>query len=207
MTSAPTTPSTSWPAWMIAGLVIAVAGTSFGVSRGLIASAQEEGRPKVDSLLAVERQAKDAADAKERVNARRDLLTTIEAALVKRPLDSTLVLNAANASYDIGDFERAVTYYRRFITSIDSTNEEVRIDYGYALFASGEQEAGIDVVRRVIARNGRNQIALLNLGVMYANLKRLDEAIPLLERCIAVDPASSVSERAAGILASIRSTT
>ncbi|MBK6292860.1 MAG: hypothetical protein IPF59_14130 [Ignavibacteria bacterium] len=71
-----------------------------------------------------------------------DLLTTLEDSLQRRPLNSMLLISSANISYDLGQFDKAVTYYKRFLDNVEPSNAAIRIDYAYSLYQTGQRDEG-----------------------------------------------------------------
>lgn len=105
------------------------------------------------------------------------------------------VLELANLYYDLGRFRESVPLYRRYLDA-DPGQAEVRIDYAYALFASGEQEAGIAELRRVLERFPDHPIALFNLGVLFAQQGKLEQARQSFEELIRLHPLLPLSQQA-----------
>jgi cytochrome c-type biogenesis protein CcmH/NrfG len=182
-------------ALLLAILVIAVVGGgSFAYVRSRIASDIEQGRP-IAETRAAERDRRSASAEREKTLT--GLLRTLEDSLQTRPSDSMLVLSAANISYDLGKFDIAVRYYRRFLDSVDPGNKSVRIDYAYALYQTGRQDEGMEELAAVIRRDPSNQAALLNLAVMHAQAQRFEEALTWFRRCRDADSTSDLGKRAA----------
>jgi tetratricopeptide (TPR) repeat protein len=104
-------------------------------------------------------------------------------------------LELANLYYDLGRFAEAVPLYRRYLAA-DPGNAEVRIDYAYALFASGAEEVGIAELRSVLERFPDHPIALFNLGVLYAQRGQWEQARQSFTELIRLHPALPLAERA-----------
>ncbi len=182
-------------ALLLAVLAIAVVGGgSYAFVRYRIAEDIEKGRPIAETRTA-ERDRREASAQREKTLT--GLLTTLEDSLRTHPSDSMLMLSAANISYDLGKFDNAVRYYRRFLDSVDPTNRSVRIDYAYALYQTGRQDEGMKELAEVIRLDPSNQAALLNLAVMHAQAQRFDEALRWFRRCRDVDSTSDLGQRAA----------
>ena len=141
MTAEPGSGTSPWRWMTILGIVLSVSAKSFSVHRWIVNDAIEEGRP-----IATERTAQ--REAQEREAARTDTLTSLlgvlELRLQEKPLDSMLVISAANVAYDLGQFEQAETYYRRFIDSIDTDHPAAQIDLSYVVFRSGGRDVKPD---------------------------------------------------------------
>lgn len=192
-------------AWgLVASIIVVVGGGSWALSRMAISANIDAGREKA-LARAAERQEGDEASARQQKLT--SLLATIEDSLGTRPLDSMLVISAANIAYDLGQFVKASRLYRRFLDSIDASASTVRIDYAYALFQTGQQQQAITELEGVIRKEPKNQSALFNIAVMYAQLQRLEDAVTWFKRCQQADPQSPIGQRAALALEQLSKTT
>lgn len=178
----------------IAITIVGVVGMgSWALSRMAISANIDAGKEKA-LQKASQRHAEEESVARERKLT--SLLATIEDSLVARPLDSMLVVSAANISYDLGQFERASKYYRRFLDSIDPSALAVRVDYAYCLFQTGKQDNAIAELEAVIRKDPKNQSALFNIAVMYTQLRNTELAVTWFTRCQQADPSSEIGQRA-----------
>jgi cytochrome c-type biogenesis protein CcmH/NrfG len=92
---------------MLAAAIVLVVGLgSWGLSRMAISADIEAGR-ETALQRSSQRHAEEESVARERKLT--SLLATIEDSLAARPLDSMLVVSAANISYDLGQFDKAST--------------------------------------------------------------------------------------------------
>jgi tetratricopeptide (TPR) repeat protein len=181
-------------AWGLAiSIVVVVGGGSWALSRMAISTNIEAGKEEA-LKRADQRQAEEEGLARERKLSA--LLSTIEDSLVARPLDSMLVISAANIAYDLGQFDKASRFYRRFLDSISASVTSVRIDYSYALFQTGKQKEAIAELKLIIGKDPKNQSALFNIAVMYTQMQQFEEATSWFERCRTADPASPIGQRA-----------
>lgn len=183
---------------MLAVAIVAVVGMgSWGLSRMAISADVDAGREKA-LQRASQRHAEEESVARERRLT--TLLATIEDSLAARPLDSMLVVSAANISYDLGQFDKASRFYRRFLDAIDPSATAVRVDYAYCLFQTGKQSEAIAELEGVIQKEPKNQSALFNIAVMYTQLSRMDMATMWFKRCQQADPSSAIGQRASAAL-------
>lgn len=186
------------------------AGASYGIVRYRVAQDVEQGKGLAEERAAQKREQQLADSMQLRMEKRKrsltGLLRVVEDSLRARPLDSMLLISAGNISYDIGEFDKAVRFYRSFLASVDPTNINVRIDFAYALYASGKQTEGIDEMKRVISRAPTNQAALLNLAAMYGQMNQLDEAVEWFTKCREVNASTYYGKRASMALDEIRAT-
>lgn len=125
----------------------------------------------------------------------RTQLETLQRRLQQDSTDLGAVLELANFYYDLGRFADAVPLYQRYLRA-DPGQAEVRIDYAYALFASGAEEAGIAELRRVLERFPDHPIALFNLGVLLAQRGELEAARQSFRELIRLHPTLPISQRA-----------
>lgn len=178
----------------IAITIVGVVGLgSWTLSRMAISASIDAGKEKA-LQNASQRHSEEEAVARERKLT--SLLATIEDSLAARPLDSMLVVSAANISYDLGQFERASKYYRRFLDSIDPSATAVRVDYAYCLFQTGKQDNAVAELEAVIRKDPKNQSALFNIAVMYTQLRNTELAVTWFTRCQQADPSSEIGQRA-----------
>lgn len=118
-----------------------------------------------------------------------------------------MVVSAGNISYDLGKFDKAARYYEIFLGKIDPSNTAVRIDYAYALFQMGRQEDGMQVLKGIIAREPKNQSAMFNLAVMFAQRQDVEQAMRWFKECRQANPTSPIGERAALAMKQLETTT
>lgn len=201
------------PGSLAAAIIIAAgiaAGGSYAVVRYRVAQDVETGKELAEQRASQQREQQLADSLQVRMEQRKrslsGLLRVVEDSLRARPLDSMLLISAGNISYDIGEFDKAVRFYRSFLTSVDPSNTMVSIDYAYALYASGKQSEGIDEMKRVISRAPTNQAALLNLAAMYGQMNQLDEAVVWFTKCRDVNASTDYGKRASMALDEIRAT-
>ncbi len=185
-------------------IVVLVGGGSYAISRYLISENIEKGKGLAEQRAA-ERSRQQGATSRQTTLT--NLLTSLEDSLQTRPLDSMLVISAANISYDLEQFDKAARYYDRFLKEIDPSNAAIRIDYAYSLYKTGKQAEGKSVLEGIIKKDPRNQAAHLNLAVMFAQDRQFDEALKWFKRCRDIDPTSDLGKRAAMAIAQLESNT
>jgi len=69
-------------------------------------------------------------------------------------------------------------------------------DEGGRLFIEGRYEEAAAVFQKAIESNPMNAVAYGNLGHAYTRMGQLEKALPLLERCIQIDPRTEGADRA-----------
>jgi tetratricopeptide (TPR) repeat protein len=174
-------------AWgVFAGVVVLCAGISWGIRTAVRPAAV---RGHLEEALPPEK---------------RQRLEQLQQWVARDSNNFAAVLELANLYYDLGRFAEAVPLYRRYVAA-DPAAAEVRIDYASALFASGQEEAGIAELQRVLERFPDHPIALFNLGVFWAQQGKWEQARQMFERLIRLHPQLSLSERARQALRTIDS--
>ena len=195
---------------MIALLVIAgVGGASFGISRWLSARAVETGKTLIEERKKTQGPPTPAVDpeVEKRKAMLESMLKVVEQKLVERPADSMLLVSAGNMSYDLGLFEPAERYYKAFLDNVDPNNTRVRIDYAYVVFQNGRKDEGLAIMKKVIRQHPKDQTALYNLGVMFIQAKKTDEALKAMKACRDAAPDSELGKRAAMAVIQLETTT
>ena len=178
-------------------IVVGVAGLSFSIHRWIVSEGIEEGRSIAEERTA---QREQQASAAARIDTLTSLLGVLELRLADKPLDSMLVISAANVAYDLGRYELAETMYRRFIDSIDTQNTAARIDLAYVVFRGGRQDDGVDILKDVLKRDPSDQTAMFNMAYMLDQMGRTDEALKQMMACRDADPDSQLGQQAAAII-------
>lgn len=186
-----------WKLIAILSLVVVVAAASFSIHRWIVGQATEEGRPIAEQRATQRAEQQRQA---ERADTLTSLLTVLEQRLEERPLDSMLVISAANVAYDLGRYDLAERYYRRFIDSIDPANPAPRIDLAYVVFREGRENEALDLLHEVLRRFPTDQTAMFNMAYMMDQLGRTAEATTWMEQCRDANPTSPLGRQAAQIL-------
>jgi Tfp pilus assembly protein PilF len=109
----------------------------------------------------------------------------VELGLVKSVLYDALAFALENT----GNIEQARTYYEKAV-AVDPSDAEARNNLGSIYFNNGRREDGIREMSEAVRRNPYYLRAYLNLGNAYASQKRYNEAETVLQRALAIDPAS-----------------
>ena len=204
------TSGTSLKMWMLALVaVFGIAAATFSVHRYLVDKTIADAKPKteernreIEKSRNREKVAEDQLrQEKMRTDTLVELLGNIEKVLVDRPMDSLLVLRAANICYDLGQFEKAEKYYRRFIKDIDNSSVSARIDLAYVVFMAGRKDEGVTLLKDVLRRDPKNQMAMFNLAFMFDQLGDKEKAKEWIEKCAKVDSTSTLGRNAKRILA------
>jgi len=110
-----------------------------------------------------------------------------------------LLLRAANLYDDAKQYPIASQLYARYL-ELDSTNADARVDYAISLLNQGLQREGVSQMRRVVNEHPTHQKANLNLGILYAQIERWDEAKKLWQTARSLNPNTDAGKRAAELL-------
>ncbi|MGQ9804986.1 MAG: tetratricopeptide repeat protein [Chlorobiales bacterium] len=110
-----------------------------------------------------------------------------------------LLLRAANLYDDAKDHATASPLYARYL-ELDPKNADARVDYAISLLNQGLQREGVTEMRRVVDEYPTHQKAHLNLGILYAQIERWDDAKKLWQTARDLNPNNDVGKRAAELL-------
>jgi tetratricopeptide (TPR) repeat protein len=195
---------------VVVGVVVLVTGTSFGISRMFVNQAIDEGRPIAERRAEQRKLQAEAATQQEALSNRAaqlsGLLLEVEDKLEQSPLDSMLVVSAANLAYELQQYQKAEVYYKRFLDKIDPANSSVGIDYAFVVFQNGRPQDGLGILKQIIRREPGNQLALYNCAYLYMQLGDNAKAAEMLTACRNVNPATPTGQNAERALEQITAT-
>ncbi|HLP15421.1 MAG TPA: tetratricopeptide repeat protein [Bacteroidota bacterium] len=132
-------------------------------------------------------------------------LRSIEEFLASHPNDSQAQLTYANMLHDARQFPKAIAAYTKYLAT-DPNNADARVDMAICLFESGDSPTAIVELKKALERSPKHQPAMFNLGVVYLNQEKIQEANDWFSRCVAIDPGSPVGARAKQLLTQHSST-
>lgn len=110
-----------------------------------------------------------------------------------------LLLRAANLYDDAKDYATASPLYARYL-ELDPKNADARVDYAISLLNQGLQREGVTEMRRVVDEHPTHQKAHLNLGILYAQIERWDDAKKLWQTARDLNPNNDAGKRATELL-------
>ena len=113
--------------------------------------------------------------------------------------ETKLLLRAANLYDDAKEHATAAQLYARYL-ELDPKNPDARVDYAICLLNQGLQREGVTEMRRVVDEHPTHQKAHLNLGILYAQIERWDEAKKLWQTARNLNPNNDAGKRAAELL-------
>jgi tetratricopeptide (TPR) repeat protein len=103
------------------------------------------------------------------------------------PLDSPLMLLAADALRDLQEYDLAAGAYREFL-KLSPSNVAARLGLGTSLYASGRMTAAQKELEEALRLAPKTPRANYTLGSALFDLKQYDEARVRLERELEIDP-------------------
>ncbi len=110
-----------------------------------------------------------------------------------------LLLRAANLYDDAKHYATASQLYARYL-ELEPHDADARVDYAIALLNQGLQREGVSQMRRVVDEHPTHQKANLNLGILYAQIERWEEARKLWKMARDLNPNNDAGKRAAELL-------
>jgi tetratricopeptide (TPR) repeat protein len=113
--------------------------------------------------------------------------------------DQKLLLKAANLYDDAQEFQAAAELYEMFLAQ-QPKNTDARVDYAICLLRLNKPQDGVAQMRQAVEDNPKHQKANLNLGILYGQIGRIDEARNLWKTAQAIDPSNEAGKKAAELL-------
>lgn len=111
----------------------------------------------------------------------------MDEAIKLRPGDAALYWWRGNVYRDSGQYTKAIQDYDK-ILEMTSLLEEVRAERCLALALMGKPQEGLGDCDRAVEKVPQSTFVLLNRGIVYLRLNRLDDAIADFEHILKVDP-------------------
>ncbi|PWB75882.1 hypothetical protein C3F09_01860 [candidate division GN15 bacterium] len=99
--------------------------------------------------------------------------------------DSLVMLG--NQNMDHGQLAIAAECYRRAL-AIDSTQVDVRVDYGACLHGMGMADRAIQEFQKALKMAPQHAIANFNLGIVYMDLQQKDSAKVYFQKYLQLEP-------------------
>lgn len=131
------------------------------------------------------------------------LLSDLEARLKKSPDDVDTLTGLGDTYFELKQFEKAVTYYKKVIEKKPS-NTDVYNDLGLSLHYLGNSKDGLKYIEDGIRKNPYHQRMWLTKGFVLAyGMGDLDGAREAWEKSKALNPESRVGKAASDYLAQI----
>jgi tetratricopeptide (TPR) repeat protein len=115
------------------------------------------------------------------------------------PKEPKLLLRAANLYDDAKLHSIAADLYAQYL-ELEPQNADARVDYAISLLNQGLQREGVTQMRRVVDEHPKHQKANLNLGILYAQIERWDDAKKLWQTARDLNPLNDAGQRAQDLL-------
>lgn len=112
-----------------------------------------------------------------------------------------LWLRAANLYDDAEDYTTAKTLYEKYL-SLQPKNVDARVDYAIVLLKLGEQgdatlsQRAVAEMRRAVEDDPKHQKANVNLGILYMQIGKVEEAHKLWQHAVSLDAQSEAGRKA-----------
>lgn len=116
-------------------------------------------------------------------------LRLLEAGVREYPADASLLASLGFAYAQEGRNREALAAFDR-AGAADPADAEIQFNRGFLQQALNNHEAAIDTFRHTIEMKPDHDRALYGLALSLISLRRLDEAVPLLERNTKLQPLS-----------------
>lgn len=104
------------------------------------------------------------------------MIQTILMELEKNPDNVDLMVQAGNAHFDIGQFDKAIIYYKN-VSALHPGNAEILIDLGVSYFNLSQLDSALVFMQQALQIEDSHKQGLYNIGIVYYNLGRMDQAI------------------------------
>ena len=118
------------------------------------------------------------------------------------PEDFESLVNTGNRYMDDGNYAVAAESYRRAL-AIDSSDNDVRTDFGACLHAMGLVDRAIEEFQKVLAVKPNHGIAHFNLGIVYYQQDQYDSARVYWQKYLTLEPDGRAAKMARELLREI----
>jgi tetratricopeptide (TPR) repeat protein len=122
-------------------------------------------------------------------------IALLEAEAALHPDEVSKLAELANSYFDIGNFRKAVFYYKK-VLNINPEDADILIDTGVSFFNLSQSDTAIFYLKKAIAVNPQHRQGLYNLGIIYYNLGRIDDAVDIWNRLILLNGGSKEARNA-----------
>lgn len=126
-----------------------------------------------------------------------------EGEVAKLPKDFKALVKMGNDFFDQQRFHDAMVIYRKAL-EIDSSDLDLRTDYGACLNFMGDFDGAKVQFDRVLAQDPNHPVANFNLGVVYINLGKNEEAKKFWNKYLQLDPTSERAEQVKKFLSDLK---
>jgi len=117
-------------------------------------------------------------------------ISELEKEIAANPSDMQALLKLANLSHDGRFFDKAITYYKRYIDK-NIKDANARVDLGICYFENGDTEEAQKQMLTALKYDPKHLQAHFNLGIVNLKARRIQEANDWFKKTIALAPANS----------------
>ncbi len=174
--------------------------SSFFIILGVILSYYGIESSKVDVRQKIENQAQTEINPRINLNAINEI-NRLEEELKNNPDNPEKLLRLAHLNHDSGFFEKAVSYYEKYLNFKPDDND-AEVDLGVCYYELKQYDKASSIFEAVINKNPKHQIAYLNLGIVNLTQGKIVEAKEYFQKCIALGEHTDAGHRAAELLKS-----
>ena len=117
-------------------------------------------------------------------------ISELEKQVAANPADMQAVLKLANMSHDGRFFDKAITYYKRYLEK-NAKDANARVDLGICYFENGDTEEAQKQMLAALKYDPKHLQAHFNLGIVNLKARRMQEANDWFKKTIALAPPNS----------------
>jgi len=115
------------------------------------------------------------------------------------PKDFASLVQLGNQNMDHGELPIAAECYRRAL-ALDSTQVDVRVDYGACLHGMGMGDRAVEEFRKALRASPRHAIAHFNLGIVFLDIQQKDSAKAYFNKYLDIEPDGRAAAEASRLL-------
>lgn len=117
-------------------------------------------------------------------------ISELEKQVAANPSDMQALLKLANMSHDGRFFDKAITYYKRYLDK-NVKDANARVDLGICYFENGDNDAAQKEMLTALKYDPKHLQAHFNLGIVNLKARRIQEANDWFKKTIALAPPNS----------------
>lgn len=117
-------------------------------------------------------------------------ISELEKVLAANPADMQTLLKLANMSHDGRFFDKAITYYKRYVEK-NVKDANARVDLGICYFENGDLDEAQKQMQTALKYDPKHLQAHFNLGIVNLRARRFEEANAWFKKTIALAPPNS----------------
>lgn len=199
------TVSSGYIHWALIALALAVAVGTFIARRAIVANLEAAGRQRYGQQIAEQlEQIRQERLVQQQRRQQQKALAELLAMLARNPSDTSLLIPIGSLMLQTGDTLGALSYYRRYVDTVNSSNVVALVDYAYLLYATGERQRGRQLTEQALRQAPEYQVALYNMAVMEYDRSNIESAIAWMRRCWLVDSSSTLGQLSAQAIQHLR---